>query len=483
MKVKRMPNDMSCSQKLKSGTIGAAHIVFFVVAAAAPLTAVVGASPAAFSLGNGAGVPGTYLLVGLLYVAFSAGFAAMNRFVSSASGFYALVAQGLGKPSGLASALVSLATYNAIDIAVYGIFGFFADDMVRSVGGPHLPWIVYAAVLSLAVYFSGKRSLAFSGTLLAICMVAEILILAVLSVSILLSGGGPEGITTQSFVPNSVFAKGFGISLVFVVASFLGFEATAIFGEEARDAKRTVARATYVSVLLIAFFYAFVTWTITLYYGTANIAKAATDHAADLYLSAINARLSPAAGVMMRLLLITSLFACALSFHNTANRYLFSLGREGVLWRGFSRTHSVHYSPYVAGQAQTAFALGVSILLWLAGADPYAVVFAWMSTFASIGILVMQIMVCLAVLVFFSRDARDVDLYSRCIAPAVSLLGLSLCLILMVANLSLVSGSESWVVDTLPALVIALLVTGFILTAWMRQSRPLVYANLGRSLT
>jgi hypothetical protein len=47
MKVKRMPNDMSCSQKLRSGTIGVAHIVFFVVAAAAPLTAVVGVSPAA----------------------------------------------------------------------------------------------------------------------------------------------------------------------------------------------------------------------------------------------------------------------------------------------------------------------------------------------------------------------------------------------------------------------------------------------------
>jgi amino acid transporter len=474
---------MSGDQGLKSGTIGAAHIVFFVVAAAAPLTAVVGASPAAFSLGNGAGVPGTYLLVGLLYVTFSAGFAAMNRFVSSASGFYAYVAQGLGKPAGLASALVSLATYNAIDIAVYGIFGFFAEDMVRSAGGPHLPWIAYATALSLTVYFSGKRSIAFSGTLLAICMVAEILILAVLSVSILVSGGGPDGITTHSFAPATVFTKGFGISLVFVVASFLGFEATAIFGEEARNPKRTIARATYVSVLLISVFYAFVTWTITLHYGSANIAQVATDHAADLYLSAINVRLSPVAGVAMRLLLITSLFACALSFHNTANRYLFALGREGVLWRGFSRTHSVHCSPYVAGQAQTAFALGVSVLLWLAGADPYAVVFAWMSTFASIGILVMQIMVCLAVIIFFSRDARDVGLYSRLIAPAASSLGLTICLLLMVANLSLVSGSESWVVDTLPACVVALLAAGFVLAFWMRRSRPQVYANLGRSLT
>lgn len=475
--------DNVASTELKRGTIGAAHIVFFVVAAAAPLTAVVGASPAAFSLGNGVGVPGTYLLVGLLYVVFSAGFAAMNRFVSSASGFYAYVAHGLGKPAGLASALVSLATYNAIDIAVYGIFGFFVDDIVRSAGGPHIPWIVFAAALSIGVYFSGKRDIAFSGALLAACMIAEILILAVLGMSILMSGGGPDGITFVSFTPSAVFAKGFGISLVFVVASFIGFEATAIFGEEARDAKRTVARATYISVLLIAVFYAFVTWAITLHHGSANIVQAATDHAAELYLTAINMHLGPSAGVLMRILLITSLFACALSFHNTANRYLFALGREGVLWQGLARTHDTFYSPYIAGRVQTIFALGVTTLLWLANADPYAIVFAWMSTFASIGILVMQIMVCLAIVVFFAKDRRDVGLYSRFIAPGVSLLGLGACLLLMIQNLSLVSGSESWVVDALPAFVAILLIAGFILAAWMRQSRPLVYANLGRTLT
>jgi amino acid transporter len=471
------------NQTLKSETVGVAHIVFFVVAAAAPLTAVIGVSPAAFSLGNGAGVPGTFLLVGLLYVLFSAGFAAMNRFVSSAGGFYACVTHGLGKPAGLAGALVSLATYNAIDVAVYALFGFFAGDMVRAAGGPQISWIVYAAILSVTVYSTGKRSISFSGAVLGACMMAEILILAALGTSILLSRGGPDGITVEPFAPHTVFSKGLGISLVFVVASFLGFEATAIFGEEARDPRRTVARATYVSVLLIAVFYAFVTWTITLYYGTADIVRTATDHATDLYLSAVNARLGVAAGIVMRALLITSVFACALSFHNTANRYLFAMGREGVIWRKFSHTHPTHYSPYIAGRAQTMFALCMSALFWLAGADPYTVVFAWMSTFASIGILVLQIMVCLSVIVFFWGHPRDVGVYGRLVAPAASLLGLGSCLVLMVMNLSLLSGSDSSLINVLPIIVAGLLVAGFLVAAWMRQARPKVYANLGRSLT
>ncbi|HAE50978.1 MAG TPA: amino acid permease, partial [Tistrella mobilis] len=81
---------------LRRDAVGVSHIVFFVLAAAAPLTAVVGASPAAFAFGNGAGVPGTYLLVGALYLLFAAGFTAMNRFVGSAGGFYPFIAAGLG---------------------------------------------------------------------------------------------------------------------------------------------------------------------------------------------------------------------------------------------------------------------------------------------------------------------------------------------------------------------------------------------------
>jgi hypothetical protein len=129
------------------------------------------------------------------------------------------------------------------------------------------------------------------------------------------------------------------------------------------------------------------------------------------------------------------------------------------------------------------FALGISSLFWFAGADPYAVIFAWMSTFASIGILVLQIMVCLSVIVFFWRYPRDVGIYGRLVAPAASLLGIGLCLVLMVMNLSLLSSSESYLINALPIIVAGLLVTGFLVATWMRQAHPKIYANLGRSLT
>ena len=49
--------------------------------------------------------------------------------------------------------------------------------------------------------------------------------------------------------------------------SFVGFEATAIFGEEAKDPRRTVPRATYIAIGAIALFYLLTTWAVVSAYG------------------------------------------------------------------------------------------------------------------------------------------------------------------------------------------------------------------------
>ena len=84
--------------KLRRDAIGVWHIVFFVMAAAAPLAVVVGVTPYAFAFGNGTGVPLTFMLVGLMYVLFSVGFTAMSAHIGGAVSFYPYIAAGLGKP-------------------------------------------------------------------------------------------------------------------------------------------------------------------------------------------------------------------------------------------------------------------------------------------------------------------------------------------------------------------------------------------------
>jgi len=466
--------------RLATNSIGLLHIVFFVVAAAAPLTAVVGASPAAFAFGNGAGVPGAFVLAGLLYLVFSVGFTAMSRYVGGAGAFYTYIAQGIGKPAGVGGAMMAIVTYNAVQIAIYALFGVFVGGALAPLG-IDLPWWAYAFAAIVIVTLCGQRNIAFSGHILGVCMIAEIAILLLLDLGIVLSGGGPEGMGMTSFSPATVFAPGLGVALVFVIGSFIGFEATAIFAEEAENPARTIPRATYVAVLLITGFYAFSTWAIVQFYGAAQVSATAQAGLDTFFFKASENVLGAWSVQVMNILLITSLFACVLSFHNTINRYFFALGREGIVARALGTIHAKHGSPYVAGFAQSAIAAIVLLGFVLGGQDPYAVVFSWMSALAVIGIVAVQALVCIAIILFFRKTKTGLGVWKTTIAPAVSFLGLLGSLGLVIANLSLLSGTESLIVAAVPYLMALVGLLGAAFAMWLKSSKPVLYASLGKA--
>ncbi|MBC7317381.1 MAG: amino acid permease, partial [Chloroflexi bacterium] len=185
---------------------------------AAPLTAVVGATPPAFAFGNGAGVPGAFVLAGLLYIIFSVGFTAMSRHIGGTGAFYTYISQGIGKEFGVAGAMIALLTYSAIQMAIYALFGVFASGALAELGVTVDWWeCTYAAVF--VVLLCGRRNVSFSGAILGIAMICEVAILLLLDIGILANGGGPEGIGFSSFMPADVFVPGLGVALVFVVGS------------------------------------------------------------------------------------------------------------------------------------------------------------------------------------------------------------------------------------------------------------------------
>jgi len=85
--------------KLRRGSLGVLAISFFVISAAAPLTAMAGGAPVAMLLGNGSGIPAAYVVVSVLLLVFSVGYTAMARHHTSTGAFYSYVTRGLGQPS------------------------------------------------------------------------------------------------------------------------------------------------------------------------------------------------------------------------------------------------------------------------------------------------------------------------------------------------------------------------------------------------
>ena len=215
-------------------------------------------------------IEAAYIFAGLVYLIFAVGFTAMSRHVGSAGAFYVFVSQGLGKSWGAAAGAITLLTYIEIQIAVYAFFGIVLAGIGES-AGLVLPWWVWACICMVVVDFFATRNIEFSGKVLGVCMIGEVAVLLILDIAILIQGGGPEGINFTSFTPDAVFSTGLGISLLFAVASFIGFEATVIFAEEAKNPRRTIPAATYVAVIAITVFYAFSAWCMVVAYGQSDM--------------------------------------------------------------------------------------------------------------------------------------------------------------------------------------------------------------------
>jgi amino acid transporter len=474
------PGKEDRARGLRPNAVGLAGVVFFVVAAAAPLTASLGGTPVSIGFGNGIGAPGAMVLAGLVLLLFAVGYAAMSQHVTNAGAFYAYVSRGLGRPLGLGAAFIALLSYNAISIALYGLFGFFAHQILLDRLGVDLPWQAWAFGAMALVFLLGYRGIDLSAKVLGVLMLCEVAILTVFAVAVVLKGGA-SGLTLQPFAPGYVFSGAVGVALTFAFANFVGFEATAIYGEESKDPKRTVPRATYIAVTLLTAFYALVAWAVINSYG-ARAVTAARQDPGNYFFAANTEYVGALSTEVMSVLLVTSIFAALLAFHNAVCRYLFALGRERLLWPRFSVTHPRHRSPYVAGVAQTLLVAFVVGAFALAGADPFLQLFSWMTGLGALGILVLQAGASLAVVGFFRRTRLDTRLWNTLIAPLLGACGLLAATVLVVDNFDVLTGAGRLVTVGFPVLVAACGVAGVAFGLWLRATRPDRYENLAAVL-
>lgn len=451
-----------------TGSLGTGSIVFMVVAAAAPLTVVSGTVPLGIALGDGAAFPATFVICCAVLMLFAVGYSAMTPHVPQAGAFYSYVRHGLGRANGRGAAYLALVTYTAVQLAVYGYMGAVAADLVRHYGGPALPWWLWSGVALAGVGVLGYRHIDLSGKVLGVLLLCEVGIVLALD-AVVVADGGPSGPSTAFLKPEQIGSGSLGLGLVFAIASYLGFEATAIFRDEARDPDRTIPRATYLSLLLIGGFYTLSSWALVSAWGDDQAVQAAGSVPGGMLLTTIERDLGGTAADVAQVLLLTSLFAAALSFHNVLARYGFSLGTSGALPRLFGSRHARHGSPHLASLLQSACAAVLVAVCVAAGMDPVAQVFAWLAGTATLGILLLMSLTCLAVIVHFRRTRQDRRIWHTLAAPGLGLLGLVGCLVLAVANFPLLIGGSTALATVLGLMPLAAFAAGVLLS---RRERP-----------
>lgn len=469
--------------RLKGGAVGVPGIVFFVIATNGPLIGLIGAVPVALTLGNGIGVAGTFLLAGLAYLIFSVGFAAMGRYIKNAGAFYTYVTSGLGRPPGVVAAALAITSYIAIQLACYAMVGFFLGQFEQAHFGAALTWWANALLIGAIVLFCGYRNIEFSGKLLGILMLCEIAIVLLFDVSVIAHGGGPEGLPLTPFYPSNVLSNGLGAALVFTIGSYVGFETTAIYAEEAKNPSRTIPLAMYLSVTLIMLFFAVSVWALISAYGPSHVVAEAQRDPGNLWFAVATTFVSPLAADAMSMLMISSLFAALVSLQNAVARYFFSLAREGVLWKKLAVMHPVQQSPYVASLFQSLISCTVIAAFAIASASPMDTVLPVTTTFASIGLLTVQVLTSLAVIGFFRRRTHSEGLVQSTIAPAISIVSLTALVCLIVDNITMLAGGNTTEGRMIGLMVVAVALGGLLYAKWMERRHPARYEALGRALS
>jgi len=475
----------SGSGQLRRNALGVAAITFFVVSAAAPLTAVAGGYPIAMLLGNGAGVPAAVVLVTLILLVFSVGYTAMARHISNAGSFYAFTSRGLGGIAGGAAAYIALLAYNTMQIGLYGLFGAVTAGTLEGMFGIAAPWWVWSLISLAIVALLGYRQIDLSAKVLAVLVILEYVAVVILDLAVI-GKGGAAGLDFSSFTPGAFFTGSPTIGVLLCFAAFMGFEATTIYSEEARDPKRTVPRATYAAVLIIGIFYAISTWAMVLGVGADKVVETIgglsdpTTYVFTLSDQYVGGWLT----WIMSILLVTSVFAALLAFHNAAARYFYVLGREGLLPAKLGSTHGAHQSPHTGSVLQTVLGIVVLAIFAIAQQDPIFALFTWLTNTATLSVITLMALVSFAVLAFFKKQSGlEPSALKASIAPLVAGIVLAIIAVLVVLHFGELTGAAPWLAIALPILVPVAAVLGAVAANSLKQGDPARFARLGAHQT
>lgn len=446
-----------------SGNLGAGGITFMVIAAAAPLTVIGGNAPLGIGQGNGAGAPVGFLLASLVLLLFAVGFVAMTPYVKEAGAFFSYVTMGLGSRLGMGTAYVALIAYTAIQAGIYGYMGWAMMDLVRFYGGPEIHWSFFAIGSLIIVGILGYRHIDLSSKVLGIALILELLVMMVVNVAVLINGG-PEGRSLASFEPEVFLTGGIGVAILFALTGFIGFESTAIYRDEARNPGKTIPRATYLAVGIIGVFYTLSVWVLVVAAGPSNVTEVAQETlfgTKNMLLDTAGAFAGSFTRDLMQILLVTSLFACVLSFHNIIARYQFALAGIGSMPAPLGKVHQKHKSPARSSLVQSVTAMILVIIFVIIGLDPLVEVFGYMAGVATIGMVSMMLLTTLAVVFFFSRN-RSVrkNNWTTLVVPSIAILALAVAAWLVLSNFTMITSGSLGVSIGLALLPIAALIVG-----------------------
>lgn len=467
-----------------SGNMGTFALVMTVLAFSAPLSTATGFIPQLLIYGDipggGNSAPWIYVMCIITLGCFAVGFAKMGTVMERPGGFYAYIVDALGKKIGLGAAFTSAIGYSCVGFFMPGLMAIVCDGLLTSVGGPSIPWPVWALFFALLSTLLASMSIDFSAKFLFITMVCEVAIMLIFDV-VTFVHGSPAGTTGGSWSMISLSTGTVGIAMLFAMGNFYGFEATVIYREEVKEPRKTIPRATFIAVFGIGIFYLLCAWGFMIYFGSENVAAAAEADSANMFVNVLNNLIAPAFAHIVSVVSLVSMFASGLAIHNVGARYFYSLGVDGALPKLFGKVHPKQKSPYVAALTIGAFWVVLIIIFAALGYDA-EYTYTRPNVVGNLFVTAMIGLVAVAVFVYLRKNNKinKFGVVSTTICPIIGLIGILLVIVMCVTNLNAFLGTETVGSIIIVCLLFAVIIFGAVYAGWLEKHKPEVYARIGR---
>ncbi len=433
------------SQGLQRNAIGIVEVLFQSITHMAPAVAV------ALSIGAATGFAGkltplavVFAMVACLFTAYSIG--QLAKHLPSAGGMYTYVTRGLGPFFGWLMAWAFALAEPLVAPILLAAFGFFGANFLTAYlgigGGFTYLWVVLAVVCGLLMWwliYSGVQLSTRTGVLLGLI---EVSIFVLVSVLLIVKAGDRN--TLDVFIPGADGVKPAFQGMIFCLLAFIGFEAAAPLGEEAREPRRTIPKAVLWSTLGVGAFYVLCYYAATVYFGVDRMGEFYAFNGGDPWNFLGTEVLGTLGGILVLFAIINSSLANANSGATAATRSLFAMGRGGLLPKMFAAVHPTHRTPVNAIHFQVLLAIVVAVGggLYLAN-DPYEGlgpinIYVFIGTMLGLLFAGMYMAVNLAVIGFYLREKRDeFNVIKHLLIPVLGVLAMIPALMSVIGGLTI----------------------------------------------
>jgi amino acid transporter len=310
-----------------------------------------------FVLHDAHGMIALAYLIGMVCMVFTAmSYAAMSRAFPSAGSVYTYAQRGLSEAAGFFAGWLILLDYILVPALLYIVSAAALKPLLPEV--PGWVWLVGFIGFNCVVNVLGVEMSAKANRWLLLGELIVLVLFVIVGLIALDHGVGSGRLTLKPLYDASQFSIAMALGATSVaVLSFLGFDGISTLGEEAKDQKNGVARATLLSLVLVGVLFMIQTWIAA----ELAVGREFADLDSAFYEVAEAAGGTWLKNLTLGATVVAAGIANAMAAQAAISRVLYAMARDRKLPGALARLHPRFNTPYVSTVVVAIISLAVGL--------------------------------------------------------------------------------------------------------------------------